>query len=577
MSASKGVVSLNPHVDVLSFFSSQVLPELSSPNIAEHPVLKADCLKFLTAFRQHLPASSYPQLFPQIVRYLASEHVVLHTYASYAIERMLNVKESSTGVPRVDKEMLRPFLQPMLEGLFGALQHEESKENEYLMRAIMRVCSVGQDAMVPFAQVVINQATAILRYVSANPKNPKFNHSLFETLAALVKYLCQSGSTGATQAGMVDSFESALFPPFQTVLGTETAADFGPYVFQILAQLLELRSDLSGPYSAIFPALLVPSMWQNQGNIPAITRLLCAYLHKPSVYPALLQGNQRLDGVLGIFSVLLRKRSTEVFALDLLTSLFCGSVGLENLGAEKTKLLFMGEGMLFPRLQPAHKPPPTARLFKATAGFFLTFIAKAGLDTVQSVLNAVQPGILVPLLTGIVLPHAHLITSEGEKRTAAIGLVTLLTRTPSLLNDPSLLAIWPRMLLTVVQLLTDKTSKESSSIASLTATGAGAAGAGAGASAISSAEGADDPDDLLAQAEKESSTAYARLVFAGSAETNYTPSVPATQSEKEYFSASMNAFTQQFPGKLAGFIAALTQEQQASVAACFKENNVAVR
>ena len=131
-SASKGITQTNPYVDIGAFFQSQVIPELSGP-LGDQPILKADCLKYLTIFRTQLPAQSYAQLFPLIMRYLQSEHVVLHTYASYAIERMLAVKETS-GALRFDKEQLKPFLQKMLEGLFAVLNHEESKENEYVMK-----------------------------------------------------------------------------------------------------------------------------------------------------------------------------------------------------------------------------------------------------------------------------------------------------------------------------------------------------------------------------------------------------------------------------------------------------------
>lgn len=52
------------------------------------------------------------------------------------------------------------------------------------------------------------------------------------------------------------------------------------HVVQILAQLLECRSGLSVAYESLFPPLLLPAMWERQGNIPALVRLLCAYMTK---------------------------------------------------------------------------------------------------------------------------------------------------------------------------------------------------------------------------------------------------------------------------------------------------------
>ena len=57
--------------------------------------------------------------------------------------------------------------------------------------------------------------------------------------------------------------------------------EFHPYVFQIFAQLLELRSaPLPSTYLQMFPLLLSPTFWERPGNIPALVRLLQAYLAK---------------------------------------------------------------------------------------------------------------------------------------------------------------------------------------------------------------------------------------------------------------------------------------------------------
>ena len=53
--------------------------------------------------------------------------------------------------------------------------------------------------------------------------------------------------------------------------------EFHPYVFQIFAQLIELRAPpLPGVYLQIFPPLLSPAFWERPGNVPALVRLLQA-------------------------------------------------------------------------------------------------------------------------------------------------------------------------------------------------------------------------------------------------------------------------------------------------------------
>lgn len=59
-------------------------------------------------------------------------------------------------------------------------------------------------------------------------------------------------------------------------------AEFIPYVFQVLALLLEMHNDgsISAPYLALFPHLLQPSLWARDGNVPPLVRLLVAYIGK---------------------------------------------------------------------------------------------------------------------------------------------------------------------------------------------------------------------------------------------------------------------------------------------------------
>jgi len=58
--------------------------------------------------------------------------------------------------------------------------------------------------------------------------------------------------------------------------------EFIPYVFQVLALMLEMHADgaVSPPYLALFPHLLLPVLWSRDGNIPPLVRLLQAYVSR---------------------------------------------------------------------------------------------------------------------------------------------------------------------------------------------------------------------------------------------------------------------------------------------------------
>lgn len=80
------------------------------------------------------------------------------------------------------------------------------------MKAIMRCLSVAQADVVPLAPQLIGYFNTALDRVCRNPRNPLFNHYLFESTAVLV------GSACAANPQLTEQFEALLFPPFQLVL-----------------------------------------------------------------------------------------------------------------------------------------------------------------------------------------------------------------------------------------------------------------------------------------------------------------------------------------------------------------------
>lgn len=61
------------------------------------------------------------------------------------------------------------------------------------------------------------------------------------------------------------------------------STEFIPYVFQVMSLLLEThKNDIPSSYMALFPHLLQPVLWERTGNIPALVRLLQAFLERGS-------------------------------------------------------------------------------------------------------------------------------------------------------------------------------------------------------------------------------------------------------------------------------------------------------
>ena len=81
---------------------------------------------------------------------------------------------------------INPFLQPLMDDIFNAFKLAESQENPYVMKCILRVVGLADfsgDLEIGF----LTGLTSILNEVCKNPKNPSFNHYLFESVVSLMR------------------------------------------------------------------------------------------------------------------------------------------------------------------------------------------------------------------------------------------------------------------------------------------------------------------------------------------------------------------------------------------------------
>lgn len=135
-----GVSEITQGVDILEFFKTQILQELQDANHTSRPVLKATALKFVSVFRNQFNRESLIQLFPLLITHLTSPVVVVHTFASFTIERILFTKEDVAGGPSVFKitsSELRPFVEPLFTSLFSIVDNQDHNENDYVMKCVI--------------------------------------------------------------------------------------------------------------------------------------------------------------------------------------------------------------------------------------------------------------------------------------------------------------------------------------------------------------------------------------------------------------------------------------------------------
>lgn len=414
-----GATSINERVPINQFYQQAVIPELQSADVNSLPIIKADAIKFVTVFRSQLPVTELQTMFPLLVRLVSSEHYVVHSYAANAIACLLAVK-SPTAESRFTKEHLEPLLQETIGGLFSVLSRPNYPENEYIMRAIMKVIAVADSTVVRLTEVILSSLSAVINKVCRNPTNPNFCHFLFEALAALITSVCR-----ANQAA-VSSFDSFLLAPFQQILALGVEA-ISQYVFQVFSLMLELRPHGGGlpeQYVALFPLLLQPATWEQRANAPAVVRLISAYCVAD---PALVI--QRVEAVLGVFQKLLSVRATEHSAFALLQAVIV-NVPVTTL-SQYMPTLFR---LVFARLQ----SQKTVKFALEITKFLSTLCAVHGPEMAINGIDGLQAGMSGMVLRQVWLQNVNKIASPQDRRVVAIGTTRLLCEAPPSLQQPQL-------------------------------------------------------------------------------------------------------------------------------------------
>ncbi|KJZ80577.1 hypothetical protein HIM_00427 [Hirsutella minnesotensis 3608] len=312
VTTAQGVKTVNPMLNVVEFFEHHIASDLVGGDQLE-PISKVDAIKYLYTFRSQLSKDQWKMALGPLIQNLNSSNYVVYTYAAIAVERVLFLTDDNGNqmFPRADIE---PFAQDLLTHLFKLIEKETSppklQENEFLMRCVMRILIVIKDGAVPILDNVLTHLVLITNVMKQNPSNPRFYYYHFEAMGALVRYC--SGTSAAL-------FNQKLWEPFHKILA-EDVTEFLPYIFQILAQLLESSPPeaVSDNFKALLGPLLAAPLWETRGNVPACTRLLSAVIPKAS---KVIVAENQLEPVLGIFQKLLSGKKSELQAFDILDAI----------------------------------------------------------------------------------------------------------------------------------------------------------------------------------------------------------------------------------------------------------------
>jgi len=496
--STRGLTKTNELVPIIDFYRAHILPDISNTNA--NPIIRSDCVKFIHMFRAQLilNAEENRQLFTTLATALNDPNVVVQTYAAASIERLLVIRDNNQ--PRFSKEFLQPLAGFILSNLYKLLQQtsETARENEYFMQAIMRVLAVLKELAIPLANDAFNFLLQTLQKVCDNIRNPLFNHYLWEAIAVLIRNVL------AAQPALVSNVETMFFPIVQTIL-TKDITEFTPYALQVLSMLIELSPQMNQSCFTLLPSLLTGLLWQRSGNIPALVRLLSAFIKKA---PKEIVAGNHFEPILGVFQALLPSGSTDTEAFNLLEAVILYID--QNVFLKYMPQVFT---LIFQRLTTCK----TYKINRSFVCFLSLFIAKYGAQTVSSVIEQIQPGLSLQVFDVLFVGNTQKMKTKLERKMCTIAATKLSCELPSLLVPPST-QLFVKLVMACHRLITDPFSEIQ-------------------------LEGQEDTMGVH-EITSGSSTSFHRLAFATKQEVDYFPEI---ENHKTYFTKCLAETTKKGP------------------------------
>ncbi|KAF7419339.1 importin-alpha export receptor [Pleurotus ostreatus] len=437
----QGVTSTNALIDIIKFFSENVFEDLQAAAVP-HPILQVDAIRFLLTFRNQLTKEQLLSVLPLLVRHLGADNYVTYTYAAITIDRILFIKQSGRLLfAQADvHDFAHDLLNALLSKIEAAKTPEKVAENDHLMRCIMRVIITARQTLTPHYETVLTRLVNILGVVSKNPSNPLFDQYIFESISALMRFIV--GGSPAT----LSNFEATLFGPFTYIL-QQDIDQYIPYVFQILAQMLELHtSDVPSEYRSLLPFLLTPAVWLQKGSVPGLVKLLKAFVARDATQMA-AQG--QLASVLAVIQQrLIPSKANDMWGFELLYSI------VRHTPIDNLKQYFKPVVMTLLTRMHQTKTDQFVYLFS----YFILYtmaLNDGGLpaDYVITTMEEIQVGLWAQVLSNFVLPQAPKMPPK-DRKVAVVGLTKLLTQS-SLMLQPPAVQTWPLGLTVLVQLFSE--------------------------------------------------------------------------------------------------------------------------
>ncbi|KAL6925754.1 hypothetical protein ACO0SA_000355 [Hanseniaspora valbyensis] len=419
---SFGCVETNAYVDVLEFFKENIAIDLSEFDSKINPIILVDAIKYIYVFRNQVGKENIKTILPFLATFLTNDNYVVYTYSAVTLERILSMRESRTSNKFIfEKQDLAGAAEPLITNLFKLILKDSSKpeklaENEFLMKSIYKICSIAQDSLNEFSNIVLKQLIEILTLIKSNPSNPRFTHYTFEAIGINIKNQLADKSN-------INKIIETIMPSILNFLADDVT-EFIPYSFQLLSFIVENTPDnvpLSVQIAQLSQPLLTPSVWELRGNIPATTRFLVSLLKKdPTIY-------SDIQPILGLFQKLINSKKLFYHGFEILEALLI-KVNTDVMTPYLKSIL----GLILGRLQ--NKDMIFIKRFIVFIAQIVLYKSNDFNFVVQWFDTLQQDGVLKGVFNNIILANVDKLNNLFEKKIALSGLLTFVLKSNMLLE-----------------------------------------------------------------------------------------------------------------------------------------------
>lgn len=389
------------------------------------PILKADALRYITIFRNYIRVETLYSCLPLIVKHITSNSMVVKTYASITLEKLLTLRDKSQpAATALRPELIDPNLGELLGLLMDALD-----DNEHVMRAVMRLISFPNLKSMPDQLPhIIPRLANILISVAQNPSKPYFNHYLFETFALTIRL-------GNPQA------EECLFQ-FLDIVIEKDVQEFIQYILQLLNLVLQKYSpgNVSPRFVEFFQKAIQPLLWEKPANTKPLVELMHSYIIKMG-HQIVAMG--KLDAVLGIFQKLIASKATDHEGLALLQTMMI-HLPVDSLDERIGSVFFL----LFQRLDKRFK---TNKFVKNALVCFSLYAHLRGTEQLAKAMNQSGNDIFGRAIQNLYIADAKKVTGAIERRICACGIIKILSQLPFIDNGAHN-HLWGSLLLVLMEI-----------------------------------------------------------------------------------------------------------------------------